>query len=358
MISHGGVPGGWQSILRAEIFAAVSAVAYGLVMQRPFFVWTDNQLVYRRIKLWMISPDNIPCMSKDHDAWSTLCSLVCLAVQKGFLQNVLKVRSHEDVSAYPSLVEQWAIRGNHVADRLAEQARQVLPAAVKATWATHQRSYDEQKELIRHVQTFLLQVGTRAVEATKAMQPKDDVAWEDKLAQPRPHDEHELSFPVIEPLANLPTKHTLGPIAPRLHAWLVQLVDSTADPLWVTNAHLLIHFQASTRHLGFRYDQRRNKWDFLDDSNKAVNFDFAKAANWQGAALRCLARTLGMVFQSMCRLPSGHTYRCWTPCLLLRMPAAHFRQVQRLMEQRGVTGINSVRRCFAGWTPFVDANWA
>ena len=153
----------------------------------------------------------------------------------------------------------------------------------------------------------------------------------------------------------MPAKHTMGPVLGPMHQWLTQMICADAEPIWVTSAHLLIHFQVTTNKLGFCYLQTRNKWGLVDDEVQAHGFCFTKTANWFFAALRCMARYLQMEHHAQSRMPSGYCYRCWTQCLLLKMPAQDFAMVQQKMERRGATGIQSVRKAFRDWAPFVDA---
>ena len=155
-LSHGGVPGGLQTIIRGEILAAISAVQAGLHYDRPFYVWTDNALVHKRMCKWMRGPDTVCNMIKDHDLWQRLHALVCRATARGILINTIKVRSHEDASAYPELVEKWAIQGNEMADTLAIQARQTLPSGVLQTWNVRVQAHGHQRKLIWEFQRFLV----------------------------------------------------------------------------------------------------------------------------------------------------------------------------------------------------------
>ena len=41
-IAQGGLPGGLQTVLRAEISACISAVKFGIRAKRAFTVWTDT----------------------------------------------------------------------------------------------------------------------------------------------------------------------------------------------------------------------------------------------------------------------------------------------------------------------------
>ena len=357
-LSHGGVPGGLQTILRGEVCAAISALKAGLHYDRPFYVWTDNALVHRRICEWMKCSGQISRMAKDHDLWQQLHSLVRSAVARGLLQNAIKVRSHEDPSAYPELVERWAIQGNEMADSLAIAARKTLPAGVLRAWTHRADTHRVQRRVVGEFQTFLVKLGQRALNAEKSIRTADDDAWTVQLSKAPQVDLADLSCYPVRSLDHMPDKHTMGPALGPLHQWLSQMTCDTAEPIWVTSAHLLIHFQATTKQLGFCYLQHRNKWGLVDDEVQAHGFCFTKTANWFFAALRCMARYLQMDHHAQSRMPSGYCYRCWTQCLLLKMPAQDFAFIQQHMERRGATGIQSVRKAFRDWQSFIDVDLA
>ena len=50
------------------------------------------------------------------------------------MQPPLKVRSHQDISAYSDVVEKWAIRGNQKADETASSAREDFSPLLQYVW--------------------------------------------------------------------------------------------------------------------------------------------------------------------------------------------------------------------------------
>ena len=115
-VAVGGVPGLIQTVLRAETTAAISAFKFALFQQKPFFIWTDCQVVFDRIQA-MVQNDNfgIPSRQKDHDLWNELQSLVFRGCRGRLFQRVLKISSHQDHQGF-------SISGNEAADRAASWA--------------------------------------------------------------------------------------------------------------------------------------------------------------------------------------------------------------------------------------------
>ena len=127
-------------------------------------------------------------------------------------------------------------------------------------------------------------------------------------------------------------------------------METEDSPLWVSNAHLLVHFQVHTGQV--KFNQATNRWQHIPDHDLEVQFNFPQAANWIAAALRCLGKCLGLKVQAQSRIPDGGTYRCWTPCLLVKMQRNAFEKIERLLQGRGVTGVTSVRQSFGGVASF------
>ena len=161
-ISQGPVWGQHQTILRAEITGAISAFRYGLFSGRRFMVWTDNKQVFEGIHRFSGGDGPPDLMSTDHDLWEILHGLVYKAVGTKIFDGVVKVRSHQDSSAYP-FVEQWAIEGNDFADSLAQTAIRGLPAELLQVWEQMRFSRQQIAEARDWVHKLFVDVGHRAI---------------------------------------------------------------------------------------------------------------------------------------------------------------------------------------------------
>ena len=141
-LSQGGLIGLLHTPLRAEIAAAISAIAFAVKVRRVFFLWVDNQMIHDRLQSWKVHmPEFFSHMQRDHDLWSLLLFWYSRACQHSLVANVVKVRSHEDEGAYPCHVERWAIRGNAAVDAAAESAFESLPQVVRARWTQFSKDW-------------------------------------------------------------------------------------------------------------------------------------------------------------------------------------------------------------------------
>jgi len=84
----------------------------GLYTGKKFILWTDNALVFDRIRAF-VAP-NAPCPKRsqnDHDMWSQLHRLVRTATGKELFQTVVKVTSTSNQVRYDRHSGRWHGRG-------------------------------------------------------------------------------------------------------------------------------------------------------------------------------------------------------------------------------------------------------
>ena len=357
VVSCGGVPGGLQTSLRAEVTAVISAFKVGLTAAAPFMIWTwtDNQVVHDRLKAWIQPGSQVPSnASKDHDLWTRLWFLLQQALRQQLYQGVVKVRSHEDAQAYPEAVEKWAIDSNETADEAADAALQQLPPRVLQTWQVYSHDLAVTRRQAQVFQRYLVDIGKHSIALEKEVRAQDVEQWDQQVVEPREHPPEHLSLHPLPDLDTMPSKHTMREIVNDLHAWLQCLMSKDdATPRWVTGAHLLAMFQGYTNRLGFAFNQKTNQWTTVE-KYCGRDHDFCQCSNWLLAAIRCLARCLGAEYHALQKVPDGTTYKCWTSCILVLVSNKDFRVVERHFESRGVTGISSVRKGFRDFQPCFD----
>ena len=360
VIAAGGVPGGLQTALRGEILGAIAALTCALRFRKPCTIWTDNQLVHDRIKTWMVQLGD-PCsvMSKDHDLWGKLRSLVGKCLSLDLLTAVVKIRSHEDEAAYSDVVEQWVIECNPVVDDAASDAFNTLPTITQQAWKEHVQDFVVRARCTEQWQQYLVQVGRHAVEKKREVRQRNEQAMDDLVQQPRGYDLAQQTFTVIPSVDDLPAPNTIHAVAPLLIKWLHDLTQvAGARPRWLAGGQALVLFQLMTSSLGVRFNPKNNLWEELKAEVFDQSFDFCKAFNWLFAALRCLARYVGKPFKCEQRLPDGSIYRCWTSCVLIAVPDPLFREMEAAFRSRGVTVISAVKKAFVGFACCCSAQTA
>ena len=352
-IATGGIPHGLHTTLRAEICAAIAAFHAGIARRCQFTVWTDNETVYRRLRVFLTQGCFVSSPKQtNHDLWNQLSHLCREADQLGLQPHVIKVRSHQDMSCYPDRVEKWAIAGNAAADSAAGSAFDSLPLHVRNFWEAACARTDRVRRMRDGLRQLITEAGFLATANKTEVEANDEAAWQTQLDQPRPYDVAELSLSPMTAECKLPAKHTLGTHANRIFEWLITLQHGdNVKPMWLSSHHLLIHFQGTSGLLGYKFNQKTNRWDAVtDDSDPEV--PFPKLANAFQAAVKCLAKGLGLPFLPTQRLPAGNAYRCWINCLLIMVSEPVFCRIDRLMAERGAAGISNVNKAMKRWTDF------
>ena len=130
-LAAGGVPGMLQTVLRAELTAAIAACRAAIKFQRPFYIWTDCQWVFDRNNQYASMKRDAPTSKqKDHDLWGQLQAVLHVCCKTNLFQKVLKITSHVGDTQFSHLVDSWAARGNEAADTMASKAIALLPARV------------------------------------------------------------------------------------------------------------------------------------------------------------------------------------------------------------------------------------
>ena len=353
-VSSGVVTGLLHTTLRGELTAAISACTFGNASGRPYFLWTDNQLVHDRVRAILLGVFKRPTvMMKDHDLWTVLFDLVREGVARKLFGHVVKVRSHEDPQQYSDIIDQFAIAGNDAADALALQARQGLSVHFWKLWTEVADDLLLRTKVAKEIQQMIIRIGTRVIAHKQALAAQADQAWNVALQTPISHEVTDRSLVPLRPWTDLPAKHTMTEIAADLSTWLERLTSGADQRLhWVAAAHLLIHFQQCQGHHGYKFNQATNRWNFVKDHVAKQGFSFRQCANWLLAAARCYTRLLGIPYISRTRLPDGKCFRSWTPCILIQMKSEVFWQLDDALSTNGITEVRSVKKAFSNFRAF------
>eukprot|EP00438_Fugacium_kawagutii_P022236 Skav229660 [mRNA] locus=scaffold1030:63779:64654:- [translate_table: standard] len=111
-IAGGGLSGTLQTILRAEITAAIVAVRVCVIHRRNGTIWTDSDIVYKRMcKLLRGDSPPLHSLQANHDLWWQLQDMVDTAARRRLQIDVAKVVSYLDEIHYGKEVDKWVIRG-------------------------------------------------------------------------------------------------------------------------------------------------------------------------------------------------------------------------------------------------------
>eukprot|EP00438_Fugacium_kawagutii_P035970 Skav227576 [mRNA] locus=scaffold517:31608:33188:- [translate_table: standard] len=344
IVASGPVIGNFHTILRAELHAAIVAIRFALAMKHPFFLWTDNQVVYDRIRCHDHEHE-VDCCDKDHDLWGKLAVLLNKSKGRDLFRGVVKVYSHQDVSKFSDIVEVWAIAGNDQADRAAALAFHQLPSTFLHLWERCRTARLEQFRLREILHSHFLAVGNACLETKTTQRQTVDLQWDEALHAPRDQSLDKESFVDLPQELQLPEGHPLEEVGEDLFRWLLHLRSLGDDLIWVTSYQMLLHYQRWGDKPGCVYDVKRKRWHSADNHVREQGFSFLKCSGWFQAALKRVAEYLEVSYHAEVRVPHGFAFRCWTNCVLIRTSEHVFDDIDQLLVQNGP--VKSVRKALA-----------
>ena len=322
-LAEGGVPGIWQSVVRAEIFAVLSALQFAARFPRRIRIWCDNQLVVDRLQQALDGQLNCSSILHDHDLWSRVQSQIRTLPS---LVSVHKVYSHQEADNLPE-AESWIVAGNHSADSTANQAISSLPPEVRDAWKVAstqcRKLHAAHDTLVQHmarVAQISIQFGkVRLVDATP-----------EPTQQPPPL---YLTDIVTEAQLKL-TRSFEFDGSDKIFQWLQSVEEAQAPLRQVCFPELLIAFQLATGLTGVenvyttkhnhRQWQLRNRW--TEYSFNETNRSFSSFC----CSVVKLVKPRWKVTQGR---PSSYRFQYWTGILVLALKSEIVLQVESWLSQ-------------------------
>eukprot|EP00438_Fugacium_kawagutii_P002896 Skav223707 [mRNA] locus=scaffold2379:70914:75548:+ [translate_table: standard] len=160
-VGRGPVPGYLQTVLRAEILGAISALKFLLQTTQQGILWVDNLAVCNNVEMYQQGAAPPGEMETNHDLWTQLHTLVQQVGPR--LLRCVKVPSHEDIHDFSEVIEQWVLKGNKAADIEAARAREDLPLSLIQCWHAMIHDHEQQVTDKRILHKHFLQIGHRAI---------------------------------------------------------------------------------------------------------------------------------------------------------------------------------------------------
>lgn len=321
----GGVPGIWQTVVRAETYAVLSAVKFSIRTGKDIRIWCDNQQVVNMFGD-LQRGRTITCMDNDHDLWGVIQVLLrtadnCVTIHKVF--------SHQPLDM--SDIDNWICRGNAAADRAADMAISQLPPNVLelhekvSRWIKHFTC--EYKAILNH----FVRVGKLSVEFGHPTEcPKPAVS--------EPELELDIKAVVQQARLGLPPSLTF----PKLSSWIDWLDEIThpAEPVrWVSWFELLVHFQIQTGCIGLKCSNvtwgNHRHWDVVGISDF---YDFRKTAKDFAQFGRNVIVKKYPQWKVIQHRPSSPRFHLWCNSIPIRFTAQADSIVQQWFEETGCHG--------------------
>eukprot|EP00438_Fugacium_kawagutii_P027093 Skav203913 [mRNA] locus=scaffold228:169390:172464:- [translate_table: standard] len=298
-VARGYVMGRWQTVLRAELTAMLSALGAVLHSHKTCRIWVDNNLVFKRTRAIQRNQWCPTRMSTDHDLWMLVAELLEQVADR---VTICKVASHQDLDEADEW-ELWAFNHNDHVDACAKNtftSYLLALVAVSDAVATEWRALDEVKE---HWHSYLVQVAKLSIQ----------------------HVDNNAAPTVSPPLVDSTPPLDLGLIARHAHAhapktlrfpqwlrvlhWMERISENPlASGEWVTWYELLWSLQLSLGGRGVRSTSTNNTWAWDDALH---SYDMQKSTRWLSSWLTQLIKLVHPGWKSKHYRPSCYRFQCW-----------------------------------------------
>ena len=307
--SSGGLPGWKQTSLRAEITAAVSALKYLAAVGRQGRLWIDNQQVFDMLSNWHQGFDPPVHKKQDADLWWLLRDQFRFSHQ--FLAAIHKVQAHADKDSQPTEVDQFAVWGNEMADKSANDAYQNFPPRLQQIVDSLVTELAQLRAFGKAWHSVIVAIGQRVLSTT--MPTIEAPPPEGMTSAFATEIDANLAYVAGLSSVDLPKKFQIEEL-PHVLEWMQTLVSS-APVVWVTFHQLMIDYQLHTKRWGPA--STGPKWICPD---KTKPYSYKKHVQWFSRFLKGLGSATGHHLDIQQRRPSSHVLAFWCGALRVSLP--------------------------------------
>eukprot|EP00435_Cladocopium_sp_Y103_P066311 s31_g28.t1 len=239
-IASGGVPGQWQTILRAEIRAVIEAVRVAGRCHSWGRIWCDNATVVRRFRRLQKGFWKISAVTPDHDLWKLLAVEIQLHPQV----SIHEVHSHQQPPEDDEFLS-WLFAGNDRADWAACDAMSLLPAEVLSAQKIAAEDTVQLQNLQQVLYAHMVRVGMFAV--TYAQPAEESLSPGDHSGKDPIDDDTEINMSrVCAEAVHAPVPMQFRQFH-KVRAWLSHIqAGPEVAPAWITWYELFWSFQKFT----------------------------------------------------------------------------------------------------------------
>jgi len=314
-LAWGGVPGQWQTVMRAELTAFVSALCFGVSTGTTFAIWSDCEVIVKRARRIQQGTFEVTSICTDHDLWmivqdrlpdSSVCSLH-------------HIRSHQDYVGDESWV-QWACSANDTADLLATWALENLPPNVRHHQQKASEAVANAKEVVQHVHSHMVRVAQLAV-TTAAPSPAPVYRLPDTMI---------LEWRAIaEKAVDAAPANLRFPKWLTILDWMREIDDQTAAPRWLSWYELLVSYQLYAGEWGPESTSSHNTWRM---NPRLQEYCGKQALRSWAAYLLNLIKLQYPHHKPIDGRPSNPRFHCWTMGILCRISDTHADSIRNWLD--------------------------
>ena len=316
--SEGGVPGLWQTVARAEIYAVLSVVKFVKKFPRCTRIWCDNQLVVDRLQQLLEGKLRCTSLLHDHDLWTQIDNTL-----RGISHHVSvhKVFSHQDQHTLTE-AESWIVSGNIAADRIAGQAFDSLPTPTQQVWQQASGEIAALHTAHRHMFSHMARVAYLSIQFGK-------VHLVDAAPEPYQPPEQIFVGTLVRDASTKLTRSLHFDGREQVFSWLLSIEEADAPIKQVSFPELLIAFQLATGLVGVEsvHTTKHNhrQWRLRDT---LVEYSFNEVNRSFSAFCCSIFKISDHEWKATQGRPSSFRFQYWTTILAIAISPGILQQVE------------------------------
>ena len=314
-VAWGRVPGYWQTVLRAELTAFLSALQFGVAQGTSFAVWSDCEVVITRARRIQQDDFQVTANCSDHDLWTIVQQILPDAARC----QLHHIKSHQHYADEEPWI-QWACSANDMADAVAGAALAQLPDEVLRAQKAASEAVTQALAVIQHVHAHMVRVARQSVAQVQpsmspvSRQPDSLIIRWDQIAQQA---------------IQVAPEHLRFPKWMKILEWMNWMSNPGAPPRWLSWFELLASFQIFSGEWGVESTSRHNTWQM---HKKMVEYDSKQMLRSWSAYVLHLLRLCHPGFKPVDGRPSNPRFACWAMGLLCEVTQTAEQQVSQWMD--------------------------
>ena len=319
LLAWGGVPGYWQTVVRAELYAFVSALQFGVrFATTTFAIWSDCEYLIKRARAIQKGVLCVTLSMPDHDMWQIVQDIIPTSE----LCELHHIKSHQSYGSEEAWV-QWACSANDAADQMADFALHSLPQEILQAQRKAKLQYVQDKQVVKHVHSHMIRVAKMAVNLkegpciapSRDMEDMPAVHWQDIARAAVDRLPAKLRFPGVH----------------RVLDWCQWVHSDNAPFRWVSWYELLFSFQMFTSEWGIESTSSHNTWRLY---SQMVEYDARQTVRSWSSYLLQLIRLVDPDYKAVHNRPSNGRFQCWAMGVHMKLSPSVEENLHRWLQSQ------------------------
>eukprot|EP00438_Fugacium_kawagutii_P006137 Skav234012 [mRNA] locus=scaffold3484:101932:106917:+ [translate_table: standard] len=333
---QGGVPGAWQTVLRAEVCAVIGVLQFCHAYGCGGIILCDNDLVVKQFR--RCAQRGTRCydpMDADADLWSVVRALL-FAIEEEI--TIVHIYSHQHAEDECEAVR-WACRGNDFADFYAQDAIHLVPNRIRQLQSQAHQAVVTQHTCHEQLMKYMAAVGKFSIDYGQPKADEPAETGQDALTAAPLDVDH-----IIQQFRGRVPYHFRESGYEQWLEWFAGVVDPHAPVRWVSWLELLVHYQGETGRLGVTCHRGESgnlrMWRPVDDETTTTWPDLISSFGRFG---NTILRQVNSEWRAIHRRPTMWRVKFWLSCIPIRMRFGAIQVVEEFFRAHNIHGINSTK---------------